>query len=300
MHGQGSLSSDQVSEAVSSAVQESIHPLKQDIEEKFNLLTREVATASSACSNRVSQVIRNNSEVGTTITKISACQMEQSVKLDVMDTALVKIKQDLKSIQTNSEHTASNRAENTKKVSTNDWNQAKLDTALNWMKQNVEEIRTKHEDSASNTAEVTRNMTSIESNQGKIIEILSSISKNLATSQERIEKIETSVVHDGATKNLTTPTQYIGAANKWDNIDYQFHDGAAGSPSSQIRPISGPTNTATNPDINISKFGRCEFHDKPADNYGHQSKPPYSFAITATNPDVNTPKVTHPTPVPKF
>ena len=210
MHEQGGLSSNQVSEAVSSAFQENIHPLKQNIEEKFNLLTREVTTASSACSNKVSQVIRNNSEIGTTITKMSACQMEQSVKFDVMDAALVRIKQDLKNIQTKIEHTASNRAENTKKVASTDCNQAKMDTALKWMKQNLETIHARNEHTASNQAESTEKLASIDSNQTKMDAALTRIGQDLEVTQTRSE--HTASKHTGKLASIDSNQTKMDAA----------------------------------------------------------------------------------------
>ena len=95
MHRQGDLSITQVSEAVATAFQENILPVKQEIEERFNLLTQELATTSSAYSTKLSQVIRNNSEVGTAITRVAACQVEYSVKFDIMDSTLAKMNQGL-------------------------------------------------------------------------------------------------------------------------------------------------------------------------------------------------------------
>ena len=125
-----------------------------------------------------------------------------------------------------------------------------------WMKQNLKEIRTKHEHTASNQAENAKKMASIESNQAKILEILSTLKNDKVIMQkhlESVEKNETPRTHDGAAKNITTPTQHNRAADRLGNLDYKFHDGAADKHGHQNKPLSSSTHTATNPDVSISK-----------------------------------------------
>ena len=124
-----------ISQAVSTAFQENMSPLRQDVEAKLNFLRHKIlgrdetrtthdmadnvqklATANSACSNKISQIVKNNSENGTTITRTSTCQTEHSIKFGTLNSAILRIKHNLETIQARNEHIASNQAKSIGKV----------------------------------------------------------------------------------------------------------------------------------------------------------------------------------------
>ena len=179
-HRQNFSTDTSVSQAISTAIQENMDPIRKDIEVQLNLLKQEIlkksesetlhnvtdniknlTTASSACSSKISQVEKNSSENGAAMTRMSMCQTEHSVKLDNFNSALGKIKQNLEAIQVENEHIASNQALNSKKVS------------------------------------------AVESKQTIILEMLSELRIDSIKVQGRLEKIEKNVTpkpHDAAAK----------------------------------------------------------------------------------------------------
>ena len=108
VHRQSNPSDTSVSQAVSTAFQENMRPLRKDIEDKLNFFRREIlgqdengtlhnvadnvkklATASSTCSDKMSQIVKNSSENGTTMNRISTYQTEHSVKFDTLNSAIL-------------------------------------------------------------------------------------------------------------------------------------------------------------------------------------------------------------------
>jgi hypothetical protein len=160
-------------------------PLRKDLENQLNILKREMlgqakngtqlnitdnitklANASSACSDKISQIIKVNSDTETTLTRMSVFQTKSSVKIDEIDSTLIRIKQNLEAIQAKNEHIASNQAENTK---------------------NLEIIQARKGHTDPNQAENTKKVTSIEANQTQIMGILSSLKDDKNTMRERLE-----------------------------------------------------------------------------------------------------------------
>ena len=87
---------------------------------------KKLATASSACSDKISRVTKISSENGAAIAGVSACQTKQDIKFEALDSAIIKMKQDLEIIQARNEHIVSNQAENNKKVASVESTQTKL------------------------------------------------------------------------------------------------------------------------------------------------------------------------------
>ena len=258
---------------------------------------KKLATASSACSDKMSQVVKSNFIIQ--FNKVSnLTNLSPTVEIGLET----------------SQHTAPNWAESIKKVSASDCNQAKMDPAIEWMQQNLEETRTESEHSASNQAGLEKKMAFIKSNQAKMCEILSSLQIDKVNMQSRLEEFQkniTSLIHDGAAKNLTNPTPDYGAADLAKNGDRphnaaarnmitpKFYDAAA-------RNMSTPT--FYNAPANSLKRFNSRFHNGAAGNSslrqetlspkkggkkGNNIKPLPSSKLSSTNAKVDTTVAVH-------
>ena len=101
---------------------------------------------------------------------------------------------------------------------------------------------------------------------------------------ESVKINETPSTHDGAAKNITTPTQHNGAADKLGDLNYKFHDGAADMHGHQNEPLSSSTHTFTSPDVSIAKAAHpTPVPNSPVKKGVHQSEP-HSNKTTPSGP----------------
>ena len=214
--------------AVKTAFQENMSPFRQEIESKLNYLKREIlerdesktlhdvadnvqklVTANLACSDKVSQTVKNKSENVTTVTGISTCQIKQGVKFDTINSALQRIKHRLEAVQVQKEQFRSTQAKGIEKVIPLESNQTKILGLVSSPKEDNNIVQ----------------------------ERLNTLKKLDGAARGNF----TPKSHDGAANKPEDLDNkfHDGAANKSESLDYKCHDGAAENSEPQKKSSSG-------------------------------------------------------------
>ena len=207
------------------------------------------------------------------MSRISTCQTEHSVRFDTLNSALVRMRQNLEAIQARNEHIASNLALNSKKVSAVESNQTKILDMLSGLRNGSDDV------------------------QGRLEKIENNVTPKSHDAAAR--NMITPSPHDAAAVNIITPKFQNAAADKVRSCNSKFRVKAAENSSLQAKtfspekdmngkPLNSSNLSSTKLDVNKTEAARpTSVLNSPVKEKLPQNKP-HSSKMTPAD-SVNSP-----------